>query len=94
MQVMLDPADGVETRRVVSDRRVRVAVDQPRCQRHPGGIDHPIGGLDALTVRTDGGDLVVLDQDGVRRQHRLLDVAADELSDVDDRGAGHHFFPR
>ena len=91
MQVMLDPADGIEPRCV--SRQSPDGRDcryQPRDQRHPDGIEYLIGCLDLRVARAYRRNLFILDQDQSLQRALAPDICADECANIDNCCRGHN----
>ncbi len=85
MQVAVDPANLILTRRPVSRYRMHVAVDQSRRERCALGVDSDgrACGIEILRF-ADSGNLAVHGDHSVGIENRTSDVATQQKPDVVD----------
>jgi hypothetical protein len=94
VKTAVDPADLILAWGPITDNRVDVAVNQPRCKRRAVGVDEVrcVLGVNILLL-SDCGDAAVYDYDSVSIEDRIGEITAEGQSDIanDEFGANGGF---
>ena len=83
VRIALEKTDRLLPRCIIAERDVHVRIDEPRHGHHPPGVDRDVT-VGGRATRSHGRDAVAFHQDAVAGNHRCIDIAGQDRSDVED----------
>jgi hypothetical protein len=88
MHVAFQIADGLLSRREIAERDVHMRIDQSRNGGRTIGVDHEVAGFDVRRRRhADRDNAVAVGDDRIPLDQGIVEIAGDDLADIDDRDA-------